>query len=93
MAILWNSTAAEVKDSEGKVYISGNPTEKALIQFAKNSNPNVNVMEYQRNLTDCMIYNVPFDPEFKYMSTCVRMEDGSVRLLCKGAAEKINISH
>lgn len=27
------------------------------------------------------------------MSTCVRLEDGSVRLLVKGAAEKIDISH
>jgi len=92
-AILWNSTAAEVKDSEGKIYISGNPTEKALIQFVKGSNPHVNVMDYQGNLTDSMIYNVPFDPDFKYMSTCVRQLDGSVRLLVKGAAEKLSISH
>jgi len=49
-------------------------------------------MDYQTSLKDSLIYEVPFDPDFKYSSTCVRLEDGRVRLLVKGAAEKLDIS-
>lgn len=52
MAILWNSTACEIKDSEGKIDISGDPTERALIKFVKNCCTETNVMDYQNSLKD-----------------------------------------
>lgn len=46
-------------------------------------------MECQNSLSDCLRYCTPFDPDFKYMATAVNKEAGGVRLLVKGAPEKI----
>jgi len=51
MGVLWNSSAQEVRDSDGELGLVGNPTEKALIAYYQKSNPNLNVMDYQKNLT------------------------------------------
>lgn len=49
-------------------------------------------MEYQKDLQKSMKYNTPFDPDFKYMATCVNLEGGVVRLLVKGAPEKLKVN-
>lgn len=70
-AVLWNSSAKQVRDSKGDLKLDGNPTEKALINYFVRSNESLNVMESQNALTDCLRYCTPFDPDFKYMATAV----------------------
>lgn len=70
-AVLWNSSAKQVRDGQGNLKLDGNPTEKALINYFVNSNASLNVMETQNALGDCLRYCTPFDPDFKYMATAV----------------------
>lgn len=64
-----------------------------MINFFVESDPSLKIGEYQTMLDEKLKYCTPFNPDFKYMATCFNKEDGGVRILVKGAPEKIDASH
>ncbi|RJE20673.1 Cation transporting ATPase [Aspergillus sclerotialis] len=80
-----NSTAFEVQNEDG-VEFSGNKTEVALLQFAKNHLGLLSLAEDQANLESVHVY--PFDSVRKAMAV-VYITSTGYRLLVKGAAELI----
>jgi magnesium-transporting ATPase (P-type) len=78
-------------DANKELKIDGNPTEKAMIKYFKDSHQ-VSVMEEQTKLADYVEYCTPFDPKEKYMATCVRKDGGGYRLLIKGAPEQLKVT-
>lgn len=78
-----NSTAFEVQNEDGWEF-SGNKTEVALLQFAKNHLGISRLAEDQANLESVHVY--PFDSVRKTMAVVYKTSTG-YRLLVKGAAE------
>ncbi|KAF9890777.1 hypothetical protein FE257_005646 [Aspergillus nanangensis] len=80
-----NSTAFEVQNEDGKQF-SGNKTEVALLQFAKNHLGMSSLAEEQANLQLTHVY--PFDSSRKAMGVVCKLSTG-YRLFVKGAAELV----
>ena len=82
--IVFNSTATFINDGK-KMFIAGNSTERALIDFVFHDNPDE--LEKRRK-TAIVLERVPFSSEKKYMSTKVKIK-GNVTTYYKGGIEVI----
>jgi len=82
--IVINSTAGYVVDGK-KVFIAGNSTERALIDFLFSKKPET--LDIERKKTN-VIERVPFSSERKYMSTTVYI-GGQKTVFYKGSIEVI----
>ncbi len=76
-SIIYNN--ASTYDTDKKEIIGGNITDKALLKFGLDN--------YQKNLK--IISEQPFDSKKKFSKVTIRLEDGSIQTLIKGAPEKI----
>ena len=82
--ILYNSTAAFVNDGK-KVFIAGNSTERALVDYVFHDKPD-ELEKLRKSVT--VLDREPFSSEKKYMSTTVKTKDGVITYY-KGGIEVI----
>ncbi len=81
-AVLCND--AELVQKDGTWNVIGDPTEGALVVMARRAWPT----EEERRIHK-RIYQIPFDPDRKRMSTICRMKEGGVKVYVKGALQTI----
>jgi Ca2+-transporting ATPase len=83
-SIAINSTAFEGEE-DGKPVFVGSKTETALLQLAKDHLGLVSLSETRDN--EQVAHMFPFDSSKKCMGAVVKLQDGSYRLVVKGASE------
>ena len=83
-SVATNSTAFEGEE-DGKPIFVGSKTETALLQLAKDHLGLVSLSETRAN--EQIAHMFPFDSSKKCMGAVVKLQDGSYRLVVKGASE------
>ena len=79
-----NSTAFEGEE-DGKPVFVGSKTETALLQLAKDHLGLVSLAETRNNET--VVHMFPFDSSKKCMGAVIKLQNGTYRLVVKGASE------
>ena len=82
-SILCNDSKIGTED--GKIKVTGDPTETALIDLGLKFSLNKNEIEKSEIRVD----ELPFDSERKLMSTVNKYNDGSYRIFTKGAVDEL----
>ena len=91
-SVLNNKEALIETDKEGKLNVTGNMTDIALINALIDNKVNVNnYLEYsetdlQENVN---VKTLPFNSEYKMMAKFYKLKDGSYRIYVKGAPERL----
>ncbi|KAI7974424.1 hypothetical protein EIK77_008604 [Talaromyces pinophilus] len=84
-SIVFNSTAFESQEDDGRLTYIGSKTETALLTFAKEYLGLGSLNEERSNAN--MVQMVPFDSGRKCMAVVIKRKEGQYRMFVKGASE------